>query len=122
MIYGIGLDMIETERMQSALSDNFRKRVFSTAENNMLQARGSGAQQAAGCWAGKEALIKAMDDTTAFASYKDIEVLRLPSGKPYIVLNGSIKKAADEIGITNIHISITNLKDLVAAMVVLEKG
>lgn len=119
MVYGIGLDMIETERIEAAASESFLNRVFSDRERLMLSDRGNGAQQIAGCWAGKEALIKAMGE--GFTSLKDIEVLRKPSGMPFIVLNGETKAEADRIGITNIHISITNLKELVAAMVVLEK-
>lgn len=121
MIYGIGLDIIENKRIDGALSANFLERVFSDREQQMFRDRGMGTQQISGCWAGKEAVIKAMGDDSRSAVLKEIEILRTKSGKPYVVLNGKTKEAVDNIGVTNIHISISNLVELVAAMVVFEK-
>ena len=42
-------------------------------------------------------------------------------GKPYVVLYGEAGRLADSIGVTHIHVSISNLKELVAAVAVAEK-
>lgn len=121
MIFGIGLDMIENKRMEAAVSDVFLKRVFTAREIKMLKDRGLGIQQISGGWAGKEAAIKAFGDYGGSASFKEIEVLRANSGKPVIEFTGATAILAEELGINKTHITITNLKELVAAMVVFEK-
>ena len=60
---------------------------------------------------------------TGFSGFgpRDIEVLRDDMGKPYEVLYGEAGRLADSIGVTHIHVSISNLKELVAAVAVAEK-
>ena len=57
---------------------------------------------------------------TGFRNIKltEIEVLRDNLGKPYVNLYGEAKKLAEKIGITNIHVSITNTAQLASAFVV----
>jgi holo-[acyl-carrier protein] synthase len=120
MIYGIGLDIIETERVQRAAGGAFMQKIFSGAELEMLEKRGNGAQQIAGGWAVKEAVIKCLGEDKAKASPKEIEVLREASGKPYVVLRGRTKEFADSRGVVSIYVSISNLEEIVAAMAVME--
>lgn len=121
MIFGIGMDMIENKRMESAVSDAFLQRVFTEQEIKMFKDRGLGIQQISGCWAGKEATIKAFGDSGGKVNFREIEVLRSSHGKPYINLIGKTAELANDLEINKIHITITNLKEIVAAMVVFEK-
>jgi len=41
-------------------------------------------------------------------------------GKPDLVLSGTVKKITDEMGVTNIQVSISHIKDLAIAVVILE--
>jgi len=50
----------------------------------------------------------------------DIEIYNNDLGKPEIRLFGKVKQKADELGISSIFVSITHLKDLANAVVVLE--
>jgi holo-[acyl-carrier protein] synthase len=68
----------------------------------------------------KEAVSKALG--TGFRGFGplDVEVLREESGRPYVVLYGNARRLADELGVVNIYVSISNLKDLVSAVVIME--
>ena len=49
-----------------------------------------------------------------------IEVLREKSGKPYVVLYGEAKKLQQEVQVTKVHVSISNIKEYATAYVVME--
>lgn len=51
----------------------------------------------------------------------DIEVLRDELGKPYVNLYGGAKKRSEEMGLTQIHVSISNTEDFAMAFAVGEK-
>ena len=62
MILGVGIDLMEIVRMEEALSkEGFLDRFFSPEEKEYIVSRGKGAaESAAGCFAAKEAALKAM--------------------------------------------------------------
>lgn len=116
MIYGIGHDILECERVKRALEKpGFLTRYFTTTEIENLT-----HTQLAGNFCVKEAVAKALG--TGFRGFSpiDIEVLRDNMGKPVVNLYGDAKKVAGQLRIANIFASISNLKDLVSAVVVLE--
>ena len=118
MIIGIGNDMIEIERVRKACSKaTFLTRYFTTKEINLL---GNKTISLAGNFCVKESVAKAFG--TGFREFSpiDIEVLRDELGKPYVNLYGKAEEVAIGLGIKRIHVSITNLKELAAAVVVLE--
>lgn len=64
MVLGLGLDLVEIGRIAKACEKpHFRARIFTPAENARIDERG--AQTAAGIFAAKEAVVKALG--TAFA-------------------------------------------------------
>lgn len=118
MIAGIGTDLIEVERVAKAYEkESFCRRVYTEAEREMI---GTQMQRAAGNFAVKEAVSKAFGTGFHGMEPGEIEVLREPSGKPYVVLYGGAKKAQQEQNIQKIHVSISNTKDYALAYVVLE--
>ena len=74
----------------------------------------------AGNFAVKEAVAKALG--TGFRGFGpgDVEVLRDDLGKPYVVLYGGARKRAEELGVTQVHVSITDTKEMAAAVAVAE--
>ena len=62
MILGVGVDIIEPERIERAMDNaRFMERVYTESERERIaQAGRSGAQRAAGIFAGKEAAVKAL--------------------------------------------------------------
>ena len=118
MIIGIGNDMIEIERVRKACSKaTFLTRYFTTKEIDSL---GKKITSLAGNFCVKESVAKAFGTGFREFSLIDIEVLRDELGKPYVNLYGKAEVLAVGLGIKQIHVSISNLKELAQAMVVLE--
>ena len=100
MIYGIGTDLVEIERIKKAcMKEAFLVRCFTPREIELFEGN---MVKAAGNFAVKEAVSKALG--TGFRGFwpSDIEVLR----------------DAQEMGIKKWHVSITNTKELAQAFVV----
>ncbi len=118
MVAGIGTDIIEKERVFKAIENkSFLDKYFTDGERKIIEEKKS---RAAGNFAGKEAAAKALG--TGFAGFlpADIEILRKPGGAPYVVLHNGAKDRAESLGISNIHISLSDTKDTAIAYVVLE--
>ncbi len=119
MILGVGTDLIEIKRMEKACKRaHFTARTFTETESR--QAKGS-ASKLAGSFAVKEAVAKMFG--TGFRGFMpgDIEVLRDELGKPYVNLYGGAKKRFEEMGLTQIHVSISNTEEFAMAFAVGEK-
>jgi holo-[acyl-carrier protein] synthase len=119
MITGIGVDLIEIDRVVRACQkDHFLKRYYTEKEIVLIQ---TDIKKAADNFAVKEAVAKVLG--TGFREFTpiDIEVLRNDSGKPFVNLYGKAFEIAKQQGICEIHISITNTKDYANAFAVGEK-
>lgn len=118
MIAGIGTDLIEVERVARAYEKQaFRDRVYTKQEQELI---GTRMQTAAGNFAVKEAVAKAFGTGFRAMGMPEIEVLREPSGKPYVLLSGKAEGIRQERAIKMVHVSISNTKDYAVAYVVLE--
>lgn len=116
MITGIGVDLIEVERVVKACQkEAFLTRLYTVHEIEIIR---KDMNKAAGNFAVKEAVAKMFG--TGFRKIRpiEIEVLRNPEGKPYVNLHGESARLADQQGITDIHVSITNTKEFANAFVV----
>ena len=118
MIFGIGTDLIEVQRIERAIKRNrFLQIVYTSAEQQMIAGR---ASKAAGNFAVKEAVVKAFGTGFGKIKPKEIEVLREENGKPYVVCYGNAKEYLQKHNISKIHVSISNLKEYAQAFVVME--
>ena len=118
MIIGIGTDIVEVARFQE-MEENarFLQRVYSPQEIEMFRQRKFNPQVLAGNFAAKEALLKAYGMGLGDIPMGKISVLRRESGQPYIVIDGPKKPSEDHV----IHVSLSNIKTLAQAYVVVEK-
>lgn len=120
MITGIGVDLIEIQRIsESCEKEGFLKRCFTEDEIKLIDGKW---QRAAGNFAVKESVAKMLGTGFREMSLNDIEVLRDELGKPYVNLYGKARELANSQGITHIHVSITNTKDYANAFVVGENA
>ena len=121
MILGIGMDMIEIERVGRAVqSQRFRERVFAAAERDWLAAAAWRAESAAGRFAAKEAAVKALGTGIGKIRWADIEVTAEDTGRPGIRLHGEARRAAAERGVNRMWVTITHDKGRAAACVIAE--
>lgn len=124
MIFGTGIDLIEVGRIKKQVEKGkrFSKRIFTQKEIEYCEQKRNRAQNYAARFAAKEAFLKAIG--TGWRNgmkFKDIEIVNNELGKPEIVLYGRAKSFAEENGLKNIQVSLSHLKDLAGAMVVIEK-
>ena len=116
-----GIDIIEIDRIQNVLRkhpERFLRKIFTEYEINYCRGR---ATQLAARFASKEAAMKALGTGVRGVGWREVEVQRLRSGKPYIILHGRAKKRAGSMGIKKIELSISHSKNLATAMVIMYK-
>lgn len=119
-IAGIGIDIVEVERILKALQKvSFLNMCYTDEEKKLISVRKS---RAASNFAGKEAVAKALGTGFAGFALTDIEVLRDDKGAPYVNLYRGAKETADKLGIDKIHISLSDTKELASAYVIAEKN
>lgn len=115
-IIGIGVDQVEIQKVLDACKrETFVKKIYSEKEQVLLLARKS---TAATNFAGKEAVAKAFGCGFAGISPNEISVLRKENGAPYVELTGRAQKLAKQLGITHMHISLSDSKTLAEAFVI----
>ncbi len=125
MIIGIGCDIIEVERIRAAVNKGgFLERVYTEKERRYCtNDRGEPKYQSyAARFAAKEALVKALGvGFRAGTGCREIEVLDDELGKPILTLCGGLKQKAEALGVTNIFVTLSHIRTLALAQVVLEK-
>lgn len=116
MILGIGNDIIEIARIQTAIDryqGRFLDRVFTSQEQAYCQSKKEAARHFAGRFAAKEAVVKALG--TGFSqglTWLDVEILNDEAGKPHVYLSFPLKQGA------SIMISISHCKEYATAVAV----
>ena len=123
MIYGIGIDIVKTERIKNAVGRWDRKfldRIFT--ENEILYAyqKKDPYLSLSVRFAAKEALIKAAGGSIAM-SLKEIEILNREDGRPFIKVSGSLRSFFDKNTIRCTHVSLSHEQEYGVACVVLEQ-
>lgn len=117
MVKGIGTDIIEIERIKNTLSKKgFIDRIFTKEEQKLYHS--TNPQTLAGNFAAKEAVAKALGTGFSGCSPVEIEILRHPSGKPYVNLYGNAKDLLEKMG-GSVFISISHSKDNATAFAII---
>jgi holo-[acyl-carrier protein] synthase len=126
-IIGTGIDVIEVERIERALTrpatgGRFRQRVFTSGEIAYCESRGRPRFQSyAARFAAKEAVMKAMGTGwNRNAGWHEIEVVRERGRRPTIVLSGKAAAFARSRKIQAFHLSITHTERDAIAHVIAE--
>ena len=117
---GVGIDLLEIERLERALRRHPRlaDRVFAGSELHYASERARPGRHLAARFAAKEAVVKALGLTSPFG-LRDIEVM---AGEPPAVrLHGAAARAASEAGV-EVRISLTHSRGIAAAVAIAEPG
>ena len=124
MIAGVGIDLVEVERIEEKVrKDNgFRELVFSANEIAYCESKANKFEHYAARFAAKEAFFKALGtgwlNGTAF---NEVEVINNEYGKPEIVLLGATNATIHSMQFGNIIVSLTHIKKVASAVVIIEK-
>ncbi len=124
MISGIGVDIIETARIEAVyerFGERFVSRILTDEERREYARRDNSCRFLATRFAAKEAAAKALGtgigETIGFQS---LQIDNDPQGKPLLQFLGSGSELISKRGIANALVSISDEKHYVVAMVVLE--
>jgi holo-[acyl-carrier protein] synthase len=114
-IVGVGIDVCEIARFAASLERTpaLRAKLFTGGEVDLPVA------SLAARFAAKEAVAKALG-APAGLHWHDCEVLAEESGRPLLELRGTVKAAADALGVRSCHLSLSHDAGIASAVVVLE--
>lgn len=124
MILGIGTDIIEVKRVGDIVQrhgDRFVRRIFTETEIGYCSARKNSAMHYAGRFAAKEAAFKAMGrGWGGEVSWRDVEVVNLPSGAPQIFFYGKALETITQMNMVRAFVTISHIEEFATAVVVIE--
>lgn len=111
---------MEIARVRQAVErhlDGFRRRVYTEREWSEC---GKSFASLAGRFAAKEAVMKSLG--VGGMKFRDIEIVRAPSGKPEVQLSGRMRARADRLGVTAISVTISHSRDNAVAVALAERA
>jgi holo-[acyl-carrier protein] synthase len=121
-IIGIGTDIIECLRIAKMIERHgelFINRVYTPHEIQYCQTRKQATQHFAGRWAAKEAVLKALGTGWRRGiSWRDVEIRNAPGGRPLVALHGGAREVVEQLGITQMLISISHCRSHATAYAV----
>ena len=124
MIYGIGTDIINIDRVKKVLSknrDGFVKRVLSEHEQALFTNKADSAAYCAKRFAAKEAFAKALGTGIGrVVSFQDLTVRNNENGKPHFNPSEKLRLYLVEKNIKQAHLSISDESQNAIAFVILE--
>ena len=123
MVIGIGIDIIEIERIQESVDkfgDKFLNKIFTPLELEYCLNKPNKYQHLAARFAAKEAVSKAL--TTGWSkefSWQNIEIFNEPSGYPIVNLKGGLNDflTPDK----ELKISMSHSRDYVTCVAIIYK-
>jgi holo-[acyl-carrier protein] synthase len=124
MIVGTGIDIAEVDRIAQTIErfgGRFKERVFTADEIRYCESKANKAERYAARFAAKEAGMKALGTGwSRGVTWRDIEVQRLPGGRPTVVFHGKAGEFFARLGGVRAHLSITHTKESAMAYVIIE--
>jgi len=110
-VYGVGTDIIEVERITSAIekNDSFRKKVYTDSEIKYCESKVKGRFSSyAARFAAKEAVAKSLSEGVGKnVSLDEIELSHDGRGAPFVILHGKTLGYSRSLGIKEIKISVS---------------
>jgi len=124
MIVGTGIDIAEVPRIAESIrrfGERFLQRIFTEGERRYCDAKANRVERYAARFAAKEAGMKAVGTGWNHGvTWKDLEVSRMPGGRPTLILHGKAAEFAAKLGVKRVALSLTHTKEFAMAQVILE--
>lgn len=125
MIFGIGIDLVEVDRLQKSVEkfgERFVNRLFTDNEIKYCQTKSNSYQHYTVRFAAKEALLKAIGTgLSAGMSWHQIEIMNDAQGKPSMITHGYCQKMLQKLAIKNLVLSLSHSRHYGIAVVILEQ-
>jgi holo-[acyl-carrier protein] synthase len=115
VIIGVGIDVVDVARFGQTLerTPRLRERLFTPEERDL------GLNSLAARFAAKEALAKALG-APAGLRWTDATVLRGADGRPHLQVRGTVQARADDLGVHDLHVSLSHDAGIASAVVIAE--
>ena len=124
MIVGTGIDIAEVPRIAEAIQrhgQRFLHRVFTEGEIAYCDSKANRIERYAARFAAKEAGMKALGTGWNHGvRWRDVEVCRVPGGRPTIAFHGKAAEFAAKLGTKNVALSLSHTAEQAIAQVILE--
>jgi holo-[acyl-carrier protein] synthase len=124
MIVGTGIDIAEVPRIAASIArfgDRFLRRIFTEGEIRYCDAKANRVERYAARFAAKEAAMKAIGTGWNHGvTWRDVEVSRMPGGRPTIAFHGRAAEFAAKLGAKHVALSLTHTAEHAIAQVILE--
>ena len=124
MIVGTGIDIAEVPRIRQSIArfgDRFLRRIYTPGEMRYCDSKANRVERYAARFAAKEAAMKALGTGwSRGVRWRDIEVSRMPGGRPTIAFHGKAAEFAAKLGTKNVALSLSHTIDQAIAQVILE--
>lgn len=126
MIFGVGTDIVEIERIRETwerFGDRFVERLLMPEEKALFEQSRQPVRFLAMRFAGKEAAVKAMGTGFRHGMWiRDVGVLNNEWGRPYLVFSERGRGTCARLGVGEGHVSLTDDAGLVVAFAVMMKA
>jgi len=124
MILGVGIDIIEVERIKRSFEkfgDKFLKRILHPAEIDYCLSHREPGPFLAARFAAKEAISKAFGTGIgAQCGWQDLQVGRKATGEPFVILHGKAQTLLKERGGRVMLLSLSHTQTYAAAVAILD--
>ena len=117
-IIGQDINIIATGEIKALVEqelEQFEIKYFTARERSATESGAQRIQYLAGRFCAKKAVLKSLNIASPHTFWLDIEVQRLPTGEPSVVLYGNCQKIAAELGIAKWLLSISHVSSYATA-------
>jgi holo-[acyl-carrier protein] synthase len=112
----LGIDIVKVDRIRDALARHGRRfplRILTPDEDAYVRDR---PENLAGRWAAKEAVSKVLGLGVRGVGWREIEIVRLPTGQPTVRLHDRALGRAQQLGMERIAVSISHEREYAVAI------
>lgn len=120
-LFKVGSDICSIERIKAVYErhgERFLNRILTEAEKNYaLSSKKDFLAKVAARFAAKEATAKVLGTGFIGVSWKEIEVVRKPSGAPTLKLSGRAAARASQLGLVGLELTMSHEREYAIAFV-----